>query len=579
MDAPIGFDHFQSIMDDRQVSKAQKVHFQKSQLFDLVLFILGLDKSILGELDRHVIIDGLGADHHPRRMGAGIPGKSLQVQAVVDEAVDLGIGLIELPEFRTAVQCLLQGHPRTTGHHLGDLIHIPEGHIRDPAHVPDHRPGRQGTEGNNLGHLVFPVFPGQVIDDFPPSPVTDIRINIRHGHTLGVQEPFKEEVKPERIDFRNVEQVRHDGAGSAATARSDRDTVGFRIMDEIHDDEEIIGKSHVLNDAQFIVQPLLFLPRGVGIPLRQGGLAEFPEIGLRRLSLRHVKGRKFMVPECKSHLAAVRYFFRIFNGSRILAQDFFHFPAALAVKFIVCKVEMVGIIQGLSRGNTELDFLASGVFLLRIVEIVGGHEAEAVFLRQLRQHRPHRRFFREAMVLELDEIIILSEGVDIELNHLPGFIHVPVQDSLGQFSSHAGRHGNEAFMVLPEQVMVRPGFEIIALGPGLGADFDKVLVALIIFRQQDEMGQFFLLPAGFLLKTAPPGHINFAADDGLDSLGHAFLVQVHSAVHDTVVRDGNGGLPHFFHVGHELLNPAGPIEEAVFCMGMKMNEWIHCSSC
>lgn len=51
MDAPVFLYHFQGIMDDRQVSEPQKVHLQKPQLFHLILFVLGLDEIVLGELD------------------------------------------------------------------------------------------------------------------------------------------------------------------------------------------------------------------------------------------------------------------------------------------------------------------------------------------------------------------------------------------------------------------------------------------------------------------------------------------------------------------------------------------------
>ena len=494
---------------------------------------------------------------------------------MVDETVHLGIGFIKLFEFPGALQGLFQCHTGTGRHHFGDLIHIPKRHIGDTAHIPDDRSRRQGAEGNDLGHLVLAVLPGQIIDDLSPPPVAEVRINIRHGHTLGVQETFEEKVKTERIDFRNMKEIGHNASCRTAAARTDGDAMGLGIMDEIHDDEEIVRKAHVLDDSQLIVQPFLLLSRRMGIPLRQRLLAELSKIGGGRLSLRHVKRGQLMVPEGQGHMAAVRYLLRILNGAGILSQNGFHFRPALAVELIIGKMEMVGIIQRFPCRNTELDFLAPCIFLPGVVEIVGGHQAKAILPGQRCQHRTHRRFFRKTVILELDEIIVLPESIHIELDHLPGLLHIMVQNGLGQLAAYAGRERDEALMVLLQQLMVRPGFEIIPLRPGFGADFDEVLIALIILRQKNQMSQLLLLSPCPLLKPASPGHIDLAADDGLDSLGHAFLVQIHRPVHDPMVRNGQSRLSHILHMGHQFLNAAGAIKQAVFCMHMKMNEWIH----
>jgi len=58
--------------------------------------------------------------------------------------------------------------------------------------------------------------------------------------------------------------------------------------------------------------------------------------------------------------------------------------------------------------------------------------------------------------------------------------------------------------------MVRPGLVMIAFGPCLRADFDKIAVALIIFRKQNQMGQFFFY-ALRLFEAAAPRQINFTS--------------------------------------------------------------------
>ena len=122
--------------------------------------------------------------------------------------------------------------------------------------------------------------------------------------------------------------------------------------------------------------------------------------------------------------------------------------------------------------------------------------------------------------------------------------------------------------------MIRPGLMEIAFRPCLRADLDEILVALIIFCQKDQMSQLLLLALG-PLETAPPGHIDLAAQDGLDPLGHTFFIEIHSAIHDAVVRDGQRRLPHVLHMGHQLLDAASAVEETVLCMHMQMDKWVH----
>ena len=89
------------------------------------------------------------------------------------------------------------------------------------------------------------------------------------------------------------------------------------------------------------------------------------------------------------------------------------------------------------------------------------------------------------------------------------------------------------------------------------------------------MSQLFFFLSGPFLKPAAAGHIDFTANDRFNTLCHAFFVQVHCSVHDSVIRNGYGSLPHFLHMRHQLLNPAGAVKKTIFRMHMEMNKRIH----
>src|SRR5690606_37229531 len=72
-------------------------------------------------------------------------------------------------------------------------------------------------------------------------------------------------------------------------------------------------------------------------------------------------------------------------------------------------------------------------------------------------------------------------------------------------------------------------------------------------------------------------HVGLEAEDGLDALGDALLVELHGPVHVAVVSDGDGRV-----VGGDLLDPLHqladarcPVQEAVGGVLVEMGEALH----
>ena len=86
-------------------------------------------------------------------------------------------------------------------------------------------------------------------------------------------------------------------------------------MDEIHDHQEVFGKSHLVDDAELIIHAASFLVSNDSVPLGKCFFAELSQIRCSSLSFRHVKGRELVLTESKLHIAAVRNDPRIFNSA------------------------------------------------------------------------------------------------------------------------------------------------------------------------------------------------------------------------------------------------------------------------
>ena len=95
--------------------------------------------------------------------------------------------------------------------------------------------------------------------------------------------------------------------------------------------------------------------------------------------------------------------------------------------------------------------------------IVGGDQGDARLLMEAQQPPVHLPLDRDAVVLELQIVAVLPK----QLPHLQGcllrLLVVPRHQQLGDLSAQAGRAGDQAAAVLPQQVHVNAGLDIKAL--------------------------------------------------------------------------------------------------------------------
>ena len=176
-------------------------------------------------------------------------------------------------------------------------------------------------------------------------------------------------------------------------------------------------------------------------------------------------------------------------------------------------------------------------------------------------------FFRQAVVLDLQVVVIPIEDIQIFQHGLLGGFQFAPDQVAGHFPGDAGGQADEPFAVLAEDFLVDPGFIIEAFYFADGYQLHQVLVAGLVFRQEDQVVE--LVP-GFqaFVQVGPGSDVHFTADDGLDAGFFAFLVEFDDSVHDPMVRDGQGRHPQFLGILDQFRDAAGPIQEAVLGMGM-----------
>ena len=420
--------------------------------------------------------------------------------------------------------------------------------------------------------MIAAVLPVYIINDLSPAVHAEIDIDIRHADPVRVEEALEIEVVFHRVHVGDLQSVAHHAPGGAAPAGAHGDALGFGVMDEIADDEEVFVEAHVVDGLQLEIQ-LAFELRGPGsVPLRQPRLAEPAEIGLRaRFPFGQAEFRQMVFPEGEFQIAALRDPGGIVRRLRPLGEEGAHLLLGFDVEFFRLEAHPVLVLHGLLGLDAEQHVLDLRVLLRQIVGVVGDYQGEARFPVEAQDALVHALLLRQAVVLELQVKVLRAEhGAQLQGRRLRcGIVLLPQQT--GDLPGQAGGEGDQPLRVLPQQSLVDPGLEVEAVDEGPGHQIAEVPVAGLVFAEQHQMPGL-VVDAVLPVLHAPGGHIDLAADDGLDPGRLGGLVEGDGPVHDPVVRDGHRLLAQLLEALHQPFDAAGAVQQAVFTVYVQMNE-------
>ena len=125
--------------------------------------------------------------------------------------------------------------------------------------------------------------------------------------------------------------------------------------------------------------------------------------------------------------------------------------------------------------------------------------------------------------------------------------------------------------MLFQKVKIHSGLPVKTMNKALRNHEAEVFIACSVLAQKDKMVWIVVNSMDTILHFSP-GHINLTANNGLNPGGFGGLVKIDTAIHDTMVGDGNGLLPQLLHPLHHGVDPAGTVQKTVLGMNMKMNK-------
>ena len=94
-----------------------------------------------------------------------------------------------------------------------------------PPHIAQGGTRLQGAKGDNLSHAVMAIFALYIADNFLAPFLTEINIKIRHGYTLGIQKPLKQQAPAQRVEICNQQRPGNHRASPRTTAGANSNPV------------------------------------------------------------------------------------------------------------------------------------------------------------------------------------------------------------------------------------------------------------------------------------------------------------------------------------------------------------------
>ena len=274
-----------------------------------------------------------------------------------------------------------------------------------------------------------------------------------------------------------------------------------------------------------------------------------------------------IVAEFKLHIAAIGDFLGILQGLLVPGEQGRHFRLTLDIELLGLELHPAGIVHGFLHLDAHEHILHGRILFADIVGIVGDHHGKTGLPSNSPQTAVDPRLLLQPVILHLQIKMIGAEHTCHPLCRLQCALIVILHELLGNLAGQAGRKGNQALMILLQQLMIHPGLAVKAVQIRLGHHVAQVLIAGHILTQQHQM-VIVVVDAVDPVSPASGGHIDLAANDRLNTRFLRRLIEVDDAVHCPVIGDGNGSLAQLLHPAHELFDPARAIQQAVFRMNM-----------
>ena len=250
-----------------------------------------------------------------------------------------------------------------------------------------------------------------VADDLVTAVLTEVDVEIRHRHALGIEEALEQEPETHGVEIGDGEGVGDERACARAASRADRDALRLGPLDEVGDDEEVARILHAFDHLELEGQALaIVLDRPPGCHAVAADPALEPGLGALAQLRRLVDGRALAADRearqdrrlhPRPEGAALRDLDR--RGDRLgkVGEQLGHFRAGLE-PVLGGELAPVGLDHQPSFGDADQRVMRFVVFPARKQWFVGGDERNPPRIGQFDERRLGAALRGRAVPLQLD---------------------------------------------------------------------------------------------------------------------------------------------------------------------------------
>lgn len=455
---------------------------------------------------------------------------------------------------------------------LGDGVAEAVGKSECAAGIANRGARRHGSEGDNLRDVVIAIASPDIVQDIVTAIVGEVHINIGHGNTLRIEEPFEEQVILNRIHVGDAGQVGDEATGSASSSGSYDDAFSFRPVDEVLNDQEVGGETGFLDDAEFVFHARAMLISDVcAEAFGKSRFAELSQIDFGRFVVRHIEMRELCFAEPDSDVAAIGDSSCIFNGFGNVFEERCHVFRRTKREIEMAKREAIFVGDFFVVANAQENVLQVAVFGVDIVHVVCRDERNARFSRNLDESGiGDHLILIVAMRLEFEEEIAFSKNRFIAECRIASALFAAGDDKRGHFAGNRPRERDDSFVIFQEEFLVDAGFVVESLNVRLGNDFHEILVAGLCFGEEDEIGTPTVFDRDATVHIRC--HVDFRADNRLHVPFFRLDREFDRAIERGVVGESERGHAELLSAIKKRVDASGRREKAIVRVNVKVSE-------
>ena len=390
----------------------------------------------------------------------------------------------------------------------------------------------------------------------------------------------------DRVEIGDAEAVGDRAARCRPTPGTDADAPPAGVGDEVPHDEEVRAETHRRDRVELVLDALPDRLGQIVAPALAGALPrDLGEIhGVVGESLGQREVRQLRIAEGDLEVGPLGDPQRVLTRLGDVAEQVAHLIGGLQVVLVTLELEPLGIRQHGPGLHAQQGVVGLVVLAVGVVGVVGGEQGGVQLTGDVEQLWVGVALGRQAVVLQLDEEVVAPEDVLQPRRLLECARAVTAEQRLENVAAEAPGGRDEPVVVLGEELPIQPGLVVVPLEERLARELDQVAVADLVLGQQGQVVVELLAPlrvtarvvdaaaARRALAAVVVGHVGLGADDRLDPLPPALLVELERPVHVAVIGDAESRLTVGDRPCHQLVEPGRSVEHRELGVDVEVGE-------